>query len=128
MCAILLILTSGFKKRGEQNKGNGFWNGGLRHLLHTSNRGSGKGVKKSLSAIFLSWQKQYLLNVHLTYSFKPWLLDCLDLPMSGSELNKEVHPDWCPRFTMVLGNGQSIGNKSLSIGNNVLYFNLTKSC
>ena len=66
------------EKGDNKIRGHWFWNGGLKHLLHTSTWHSGK-FKQSMSAFF-SNKKEKLLNVRLNCTFMAWLLDSLDQP------------------------------------------------
>ena len=78
-----------------------FWNVGLRNLQCTSTQNSRKLQAEPVPCFFRD--KKQLLNVLLTCTFMPWLLNSLYLSRYGSEW---WHPRWWLWLTMVLTNGQ----------------------
>ena len=88
MFAILLILTWSLKKRAQQNKIILILKWGVETFAAHLYLGFRK--KKSLCTFlfFFRDKKEYLLNVPLTCTFMPWLLDSLDLHRYSSESKK----------------------------------------
>ena len=80
MFTILLILTWGLKKRGQQNKAALIlkwvgWGTCCALVLRVQ-----ENFKQSLSPCIFFFFATKLLNVLLTCTFMPWLLNSLDLP------------------------------------------------
>ena len=97
---------TGAWKRGDiRKRGHWFWHGGLRHLMHFSTWDSERFQAQPVCFFFFRDKKEYLLDIPLTCTFLPWLLDSLDMPRYSSESKKKQHPGWCLEFTMVLTNG-----------------------